>query len=137
MFQLSDKPIEAENLKAQTQDPSCGGFVCFEGWVRDHNIGKSVLRLDYQAHGVLAQKQGEKILREALSQYDIKNAVCVHRIGTLAIGDMAVWVGVSAAHRNAAFQACRHILDTVKAEVPIWKKEYWADGDSGWVEPSA
>jgi len=137
MFQLSETPIQAEKLKQLTQDPSCGGFVCFEGWVRNHNIGKSVLRLDYQAHAVLAEQQGQKIIQQAVQQFDIQKAVCVHRIGALDIGDMAVWVGVSAAHRDEAFRACRHILDTVKAEVPIWKKEFWADGDSGWVEPNA
>ena len=137
MFQLAESTIDATALRKLTQDPSSGGFVCFEGWVRNHNVGKSVLRLDYQAHATLAQKQGEKILEDALRDFDINKAVCVHRIGTLDIGDMAVWVGVSAGHRDAAFQACRHILDTVKAEVPIWKKEYWADGDSGWVEPNA
>ena len=134
MFKISDKTINAELLKQKTLDKSAGGFVCFEGWVRDHNQGKSVCKLAYEAYEKLAIKEGNNIISEAFSQFDIKKAYCTHRIGILAIGDMAVWVGVSAAHRDAAFQACRYILDQVKARVPIWKNETWTDGESGWVE---
>ncbi len=134
MFALSQQPIDAQSLRQQCQDPQAGGFVCFEGWVRDHNQGKSVTRLAYEAYPALAQSEGERILDEARQRFDIVQAVCVHRVGMLEIGDMAVWVGVSAAHRDAAFKACRYILDEVKSRVPIWKNESWTDGESGWVE---
>ena len=134
MFALSETPINDKELKSQTLDPSSGGFVCFEGWVRDHNQGKDVTKLAYEAYTNLAISEGNKIIEEAIKKYDIKKALCTHRVGLLEIGDMAVWVGVSAAHRDAAFKACRFILDEVKSRVPIWKNESWTDGESGWVE---
>lgn len=134
MFNLSKEKINDNELKQQALDPSSGGFVCFEGWVRNHNQDKDVTTLAYEAYQKLAIKEGNKIITEAIEIYDIKKAICTHRIGLLAIGDMAVWVGVSAAHRDAAFKACRYILDEVKSRVPIYKNETWTDGESGWVE---
>jgi len=134
VFDLSETAIDAQYLKKQVSDPQAGAFVAFEGWVRDHNQGKKVMRLAYEAYPALARSEGAKIIAEARQRFDILHAVCVHRVGVLSIGDMAVWVGVSAAHRDAAFQACRYILDEVKSRVPIWKNETWSDGQSGWVE---
>lgn len=134
MFQLSEERINDNELKKQTLDDECGGFVCFEGWVRNHNQGKAVLKLAYEAYHKLAKKEGDSIISEALEKFDIKKAFCTHRVGLLEIGDMAVWVGVSAPHRDAAFKACRYILDEVKSRVPIWKNEQWTNGESGWVE---
>ncbi len=134
MFKISEVAIDAVQLKAQTLDQSAGGFVCFEGWVRDHNQGKNVKKLAYESYEKLAIKEGNTIIAEAKKLYPIKKAVCTHRIGLLAIGEMAVWVGVSAAHRDAAFKACRYILDEVKSRVPIWKNETYDNGQSGWVE---
>ncbi|MCF6320124.1 MAG: molybdenum cofactor biosynthesis protein MoaE [Proteobacteria bacterium] len=134
MFKLSENTIDDKQLKQQTLDPSAGGFTCFEGWVRDHNQGKDVQKLAYESYPKLAIKEGNKIIAEAFNKFDIKKAHCTHRVGILEIGDMAVWVGVSAAHRDAAFRACRYILDEVKSRVPIWKNESWTDGESGWVE---
>ena len=134
VFSLSESTINEPYLKEQTLDPSSGGFVCFEGWVRNNNQGKDVHKLAYEAYPKLAIKEGNKIINEAIEKFDIKKAVCTHRVGILEIGDMAVWVGVSAAHRDAAFKACRYILDEVKSRVPIWKNESWTDGESGWIE---
>jgi molybdopterin synthase catalytic subunit len=78
-------------------------------------------------------REGERILTEARQRFGVARARCAHRVGPLAIGDLAVWVAVSAAHRGEAFDACRYIIDEVKHRVPIWKKEYYLDGDSGWV----
>ena len=114
-------------------DPASGGFCAFEGWVRNHNEGHAVTQLEYQAFELLGVKEGERIVAEAFAHYPIKQALCVHRLGRLGIGDVAVWVGVSAAHRDEAFKACRYIIDEVKHRVPIWKKEHYANGDSGWV----
>ena len=133
MFRFSSVPIDPGCERAALADPACGGYASFEGWVRDHNDGRRVLRLDYEAYEALALREGDRIVREALRRFDATHAACVHRVGELALGEMAVWVGVSAAHRAEAFAACRWIIDEVKHRVPIWKKEHYVDGDSGWV----
>ncbi len=135
MFALSDNAIDPAVLARCLAHAHAGACTTFEGWVRDHNDGRSVARLDYQAYAPLAQSEGERILAEAKQKFDILDARCVHRVGALAIGDLAVWVGVSAAHRGAAFDACRWIIDEVKARVPIWKNEHYAGGESGWLHP--
>lgn len=132
-FEFSESPLHIERLRAQLADPTCGGYCAFEGWVRDHNEGHRVIRLEYEAFVDLGIKEGERIVQEALQRYGVTKALCVHRIGSLAIGDIAVWVGVSSGHRDEAFKACRYIIDAVKHRVPIWKKEHYVDGDSGWV----
>ena len=114
-------------------DPACGGYASFEGWVRNHNEGRRVLRLEYEAYEALALKEGERIVAEALERFGVRRIACVHRVGELAIGELAVWVGVSAAHRDEAFAACRYVIDEVKQRLPIWKKEHYPEGDSGWV----
>lgn len=133
MFEISSAPIDTEFHKMMLMDETAGGYVNFEGWVRNHNEGKSVLTLEYEAYTSMAEKEGGKIVEEALARFDITGARCVHRTGKLAIGEMAVWVGVTAAHRKAAFDACEYIIDEVKHRLPIWKKETYTDGDSGWV----
>ena len=77
--------------------------------------------------------QGDRIVAEALRRFPVKRALCIHRVGSLGLGEMAVWVGVSSAHRGEAFDACRFIIDAVKHRVPIWKKEHYRNGNSGWV----
>ena len=135
MFRLSEAPIDRAALARALARANAGACVTFEGWVRDHNDGRSVRGLDYQAYAALAASEGAKILAEAKMKFAIADARCVHRVGALAIGDLAVWVGVSAAHRDAAFAACRYIIDEVKQRVPIWKNEHYADGESGWLHP--
>jgi adenylyltransferase/sulfurtransferase len=89
--------------------------------------------LEYEAFEPLAIKEGERIIAEAVARFGVEHAACVHRIGALEIGEKAVWVGVTARHRDEAFRACRYIIDEVKHRVPIWKKEHYENGDSGWV----
>ena len=134
-FRLSDAPIDATALQAGLRNPRAGACASFEGWVRDHNDGRSVGGLRYEAYVELAEREGAAILVEARQRFEIVDAACVHRIGDLAIGDLAVWVGASAAHRGPAFEACRWIIDEVKARVPIWKHERYADGEAGWLHP--
>lgn len=134
-FSLSETPFDTASLRAQLLDDRVGGYASFEGWVRDHNDGRAVHGLRYEAYAALAEAEGERVLAEALAKFDILDAVCVHRVGDLAIGELAVWVGVSAAHRDAAFAACRFVIDEVKSRVPIWKHERYADGDAGWLHP--
>ena len=134
-FDLSDQPIDPAALSRTLADGSAGAFVTFEGWVRNENAGRPVQRLDYQAYVPLAEAEGGRILDEAKQRFALVGAACAHRVGALAIGDLAVWVGVSAAHRDAAFAACRFIIDEVKQRVPIWKNEHYASGESGWLHP--
>lgn len=134
-FSLADTPFDTATLRANLLDDRVGGYASFEGWVRNHNDGRPVTGLRYEAYVALAQSEGERILDEANSRYDILDAHCVHRIGDLAIGELAVWVGVTAVHRDAAFAACRFIIDEVKARVPIWKHERYGEGDAGWLHP--
>ncbi len=132
-FQFSPEPIDPSTLRGALADPACGGYASFEGWVRDCNDGRAVQRLEYEAFEALAVKEGERIIAEAIERFGIARAACVHRLGTLRIGEMAVWVGASAPHRHEAFLACRYIIDAVKHRVPVWKKEHYRDGDSDWV----
>lgn len=133
MFGLAAAPIDENALKAALQNTQAGGFVSFEGWVRNHNEGKRVISLEYEAFESLALLEGERILEEARKQFDIFDCRCVHRVGHLDIGQLAVWVGVNAAHRGPAFEACQFIINEIKVRLPIWKKEHYTDGHSGWV----
>ena len=135
-FAISDKLIDIVPLRDALIDHRAGAFASFEGWMRDHNDGRAVIGLHYEAYVALAETEGERILAEALTRFAITDARCVHRIGELALGELAVWVGVGAAHRDAAFAACRWIIDEVKARVPIWKHERYADGQADWLHPS-
>jgi len=132
-FLFSTSPLDTAALQRDMRDVTCGGFAAFEGWVRNHNEGLDVTRLEYEAFAELAEKEGARIVDEAIARFGVTRAACVHRVGSLALGDVAVWVGVSAAHRDEAFRACRYIIDEVKHRVPIWKKEHYVNGDSGWV----
>ena len=134
-FRLSPDPIDTAPLRTRLLHDRAGAFAAFEGWVRNHNEGRPVDGLRYEAYVALAEAEGERIVQEALGKFAILDAYCVHRIGDLAMGDLAVWVGVSAAHRGAAFDACRYIIDEVKSRVPIWKHERYADGDADWLHP--
>jgi molybdopterin synthase catalytic subunit len=136
-FSLHDSPLQIEVLRARLLHPQAGAFASFEGWVRDHNAGRAVVGLRYEAYAALAEAEGARVLAEARARFAIIEACCVHRIGDLAIGDLAVWVGVVAAHRDAAFSACRYVIDEIKARVPIWKHERYAQGDAGWLHPQA
>ncbi len=132
-FSFSTEPLDPAAHRRALEDVTAGGYASFEGWVRDHNEGRRVHRLEYEAFEALAIKEGERIIAEALERFPIRRAACVHRVGDLGLGELAVWVGVSAAHRAEAFAACRYVIDEVKHRVPIWKKEHYEDGDSGWV----
>jgi molybdopterin synthase catalytic subunit len=134
-FLLCADALDPQQLMLELSSDRAGAFVSFEGRVRNHNIDRGVQRLEYQAYAALAEAEGARIVREASEKFAIEHACCAHRVGTLAIGDIAVWVGVSSAHRDAAFACCRYIIDEVKRRVPIWKNEHYADGESGWLHP--
>jgi molybdopterin synthase catalytic subunit len=132
-FQLSSVPIEPASLQRDLANVRAGACVTFEGWVRDHNEGQPVRSLEYEAYPPLAEKEGDRILAEAGHKFALVDAVCVHRTGHLQLGDLAVWVGVTAEHRGAAFDACRFLIDELKARLPIWKKEHYISGATAWI----
>ncbi len=132
MFSISNTPIDIDALKQLVNTPEAGAYVAFEGWVRENNEGKKVTSLEYEAYEELAVKEGKKILEEA-RKFDILKAHCVHRTGPLKIGELAVIVVVSSAHRKDAFVACEFIINEIKKRVPIWKRESYEDGSTSWV----
>ena len=132
-FRLTDLPIDPAALLGGMGDTGAGACATFEGRVRDRNDGRAVERLDYEAFAPLAEKEGARIVREARAKFQVIGATCVHRTGSLALGDISVWIAVTAAHRGAAFDACRYIIDEIKGRLPIWKKEHYAGGASEWI----
>ena len=132
-FQLTNRAIDPAALLVGLGDPGAGACVTFEGRVRNLNDGRSVESLDYEAYAPLAEKEGVRIIAEARGKFRIIGAMCVHRTGSLGLGEISVWVAVTAAHRPAAFEACRYIIDEAKARLPIWKKEHYAGGAAEWV----
>ncbi len=137
MFRLSNSTIKPAELSVAMVDSRAGAFVSFEGWVRNHNDGKLVTALEYEAYEVLCEKEAATIFGEARERFDVIDITCVHRIGKLEIGDCAVWIGVTSAHRDAAFTACRYVIDEIKARLPIWKRESYETGASTWVNCQA
>jgi molybdopterin synthase catalytic subunit len=136
-FSISAAPIDTTALRCELEARGAGAVVCFEGRVRDRNDGRAVDGLSYQAYVQLAEAEGGRIVEEARTRFAIEQVLCVHRIGDLALGDIAVWSGVSAGHRAVAFDACRYVIDEVKARVPIWKREHYVEGGSEWLHPAS
>lgn len=132
-FAISDTAIDPVAARQSVADSSCGALVVFEGWIRDHNEGQAVERLEYEIYRPLAEKEGARIMVEACDRFGLRNALCIHREGLLELSDIAVIVVVSSPHRAEAFDACRYIIDEVKFRLPIWKKEHYASGLSEWV----
>ena len=132
-FAISSAPLDPVALQRTLADVRAGACLTFEGWVRNRNEGQPVLSLEYEAYAPLAEKEGARILAEAREKFAILGAACVHRVGHLQLGEMAVWVGVASEHRGAAFDACRYIIDETKARVPVWKKEHYASGATAWI----
>jgi molybdopterin synthase catalytic subunit len=134
-FSLVGHAIDIPSLAAELGDPAAGAVVTFDGRVRNHNAGQAVSRLEYQAYPALAISTGQRILEEEAARHGILAAQAAHRTGPLEIGEAAVWVGVASAHRGPAFDAARAIMERLKYELPVWKKETYADGRSEWVGP--
>ena len=120
--------IDVSAMLEQLKQPEDGAAVVFEGIVRNHSRGRRTLFLEYEAYEEMALKQLEGLAREARARFEISNAAIIHRLGHLEIGETSVLIVVASAHRAAAFEACRWLIDTLKKTVPIWKKEHFADG---------
>lgn len=133
MFELTTADLKLAPLREEASHPHAGAVAVFEGTVRNHHEGRDVLRLEYEAHQTVAEKEGARVVEEARKRYGLDFARAIHRVGPLKITESAVIVVVSSPHRAEAFDACRYIIDEIKHRVPIWKKEYYVDGTSGWV----
>ena len=134
---LSDEPLDISAAIGEASSPECGAVASFVGTVRvspavSENETKSVTRLEYEAHPTLAATKLEEIAHEAATKWALERVVVVHRIGTCELGEPTVVVACGAAHRAEALESCRWLIDELKATVPIWKKEIYADG-STWV----
>jgi len=132
-FEITSQAIDLQAFRESLQDRACGAYVQFDGWVRDHNEGQKVLRLEYEVYEPLAISEGNKIIEEAREQFGVSNARAIHRSGLMELSDVAVVVGVSSPHRSEAFEACKYIIDQAKVRLPIWKKEHYANGHTEWV----
>jgi molybdopterin synthase catalytic subunit len=132
-FKISETAFNPHDFSAALNHPAAGACATFAGWVRNHNEGQAVASLEYEAYAELAETEGNRVLGEARAKFNLHAVEAVHRVGHLQIGDMAVWVGVATAHRGPAFDACRFIIDELKARVPIWKKEHYVSGTSAWI----
>lgn len=133
-FVLTEKPIDPASLREALVANSAGAFCSYEGWVRDHNEGMGVVGLHYYGYPQLAPNIAELIVQEVREQYAIEGVAIAHHIGELGIGDIAVWVGVTAHHRGDTFGACHFIIDQLKHRLPIWKKEIYTNGCERWIE---
>lgn len=121
-------------IPPQFSEASAGAKVVFEGVVRNSHKGREVVQLEYESYNELAISEGEQLVSEAIAKYELIDALTIHRIGTLTVGEVAVWIGVLSPHRKNAFLACEFIIDELKLRIPIWKKEHYREGDSGWIE---
>lgn len=133
MFSLTRYPIVTASILRGVHVPASGAVVSFEGRVRNHNHGQQVVALEYEAYDDLAVSEGLRVIEEAAQRFGLQHAVAVHRTGSLILEDVAVLVVAAAAHRDAAFAGCRYMIDEIKARLPIWKCETYADGRSEWV----
>jgi len=134
MFILQESPIDTSQAKNMAPNPANGALVTFEGVVRaDKHQGRVVNELLYIADTEAVAAEGEKIIKEALSQFSITEAVCIQRTGQLKTTEIAVWIGVWAPHRDEAFKGCRYIIEEIKKRLLIWKKEFYSDGTKAWI----
>lgn len=131
LAEISEEPLQVDAVLGALDDPTSGGLVLFVGRVRDHDGGQGVTALEYAAHPSAADKLAE-VCGAVAEEYDVTVAA-VHRVGNLAIGDAAVLVATCSAHRGASFDASRALIDRLKAQVPIWKHQLFADGTEEWV----
>jgi MoaE-MoaD fusion protein len=128
IFFLTREPIDAAALVAQVRAPEDGAIVTFDGFVRNESHNRRTLYLDYEAYESMALTKMQEISGQIHGKFAIHRVAVVHRLGRLEIGETSVFIAVSAAHRAAAFDACRFAIDALKRTVPIWKKEYFEDG---------
>jgi molybdopterin synthase catalytic subunit len=137
MIQLTREVIDYQALTETVRRSDCGAVVTFLGTVRDLTEGRVTVALDYEAYPGMAEKKMAEIEQQTRKRWPVGAMAMAHRLGRLEVGEVSVAVAVSCPHRAQAFEACRYAIDQLKELVPIWKKEYWADGGTAWVHPGA
>jgi molybdopterin synthase catalytic subunit len=135
IVRIQSEPIDMDALVRAVEDPGAGALVTFAGTTRNETHGKAVVSLTYEAYREMAEPKLAEIADTARTRFEIVRIAIVHRIARLGIGEVSVGIAVSAAHRPAAFEACRFAIEAVKHDVPIWKREIFADGTEEWVHP--
>ena len=135
MTRLTHAPIDYHALTESVRSPHCGAVALFLGTVRDLTGEQVTVFLDYEAYAPMAEKKLAEIEAEVRQRWPVEHVAMVHRLGRLAVGDVSVAVAVSSPHRGDAFDACRWLIDTLKSDAAIWKREVWADGSDSWVHP--
>lgn len=129
MFRVTPEPLKLEEAVAWVTDPEAGAIVTFIGTTRNHNQGRRVIALDYEAYDEMAEKELARIGRDAKARWKITRMAIIHRIGHVPLAEPSVVIAVSAAHRQDAFEACRFAIEEIKKSVPIWKKEIFEGGE--------
>jgi molybdopterin synthase catalytic subunit len=133
MIALVREPIDASAIERSIKSGADGAVCVFDGIVRDNTRGRRTLHLDYEAYEQMALQQMHLLRSEAIEHFGVRDVAIVHRLGRLTVGETSVFIAVASAHRGAAFDACRWVIDTLKKTVPIWKKEQFADG-AAWAD---
>lgn len=132
-IKITTEPLSVQALNDLVKRASDGAVVTFDGIVRDNFDGRPVRALEYEAYAEMAEKKMAEIGAEVQHKFDVGEIAMVHRLGHLEIGESSIVIAVAAPHRHAAFEACAYAMDRVKEDVPVWKKEFFADGDAHWV----
>ncbi len=127
-IEIIQDAIDSHRLVEELKAGEDGAVAIFDGIVRNNTKGRQTLYLDYSAYDAMALEQMNKLAAEAISRYSIRDVLMVHRLGRLEVGETSILIAVASAHRGAAFDACRWLIDTLKQQVPIWKKEVFVDG---------
>lgn len=130
---VTDEALDPTDLVERVGDPASGAVVLFLGVVRDHADGRPVTGMTYEAYQEMATSVLEAIAREAAGRLGTERVAVAHRVGDLAVGEVSVAIAVSSAHREAAYDASRYVIEAIKVRLPVWKHEHYADGDSAWV----
>jgi molybdopterin synthase catalytic subunit len=132
LAELREDPLSVDEVRAAVSDPGAGGIAMFAGAIRESDHGRAVTRLSYSAHPSAAAEL-RRVAEKVAADFEVIALAAVHRTGDLEIGDLAVVVAASCAHRAEAFEACHELIDRLKHEVPIWKRQWFRDGSSEWV----
>lgn len=136
MFRVTTEPLDVQQINHLVKRPTDGAVVTFDGIVRNNFDGRQVRHLEYEAYASMAEKKMAEIAEEVRDKFAVGDVAMVHRVGRLEIGDSSILIAVAAPHRQPAFEACAYAMDRVKQEVPVWKKEFFVDGESHWVQPN-
>jgi molybdopterin synthase catalytic subunit len=133
MFRVTTEPLSVQVVNDLVKRPTDGAVVTFDGIVRNNFAGRPVQYLEYEAYATMAEQKLAEIGEELRQKFSVGEIAMIHRIGRLEVGESSIVIAVAAPHRHAAFEACAYAMDRIKEEIPIWKKEFFTDGEDHWV----